>query len=736
MKTSLMVSESDEHNVEMWFEQLIGHYPHAEQLQLKQALNIYQSCFPYMPQTDAIFTIVEMLVRLRLDTEGLIAAILHLLVENNKISLEAVKATFGNETAQLLESAMRMVLLKDLYNLKFQENISPAEKNTHLESLRVMILAMISDVRVVLIKLVERLYEMQQLDSQPKHLQRRIARETLELYAPLANRLGIWQIKWQLEDLALRYSDPETYRRISRHLDRRRTEREHLIEQMINALREALHNNGIDAEINGRPKHIYSIWQKMKKKDKKFSELYDVLAIRILVNTVEECYSALGIVHGCYPPMDNQFDDYIAKPKQNYYRSIHTAVIGPSDNPFEVQIRTKEMHYESEIGIASHWRYKEGKFDKTDEEINKKIFSLRRWQNETNEINSTDLITQFKEEVYGERIYVLTPKGKVVDLPAGSTPLDFAYHVHTSIGHRCRAVSVNGKIVQLNHILNSGDQVSIHVANQERPSRHWLNDTLGFLKTDRAKSKINQWFRLQDRSKNIAEGRSLLNRELFRLNVTEFNLEELVSKYRYNDLDSLLEAIGLGILDMCSIAEALQDRVFPPNSPSIQSKKKHTPPILIQGHFNHMQTYLAECCNPVPEESVVGYVTDRGIQVHRRDCPLVQNSSFDEDGWVNVEWGSPIGLMYPVEIHIKADDRFGLLRDVSTILTEAKINITAVNTLTDENLTANMNLRIEVRDAKQLSKALEKIDSLPNVLEVNRMKPSLANFTLNNLNKN
>lgn len=733
MKTSLMVSESNEHDVEIWFEQLIGHYALAEQQQLKQALEIYRNCFPYMPQTDAIFTIVEMLIRLRLDTEGLIAAILHLLVENNKITLEAVKATFGNDTAQLLESAMRMVLLKDLYNLKFQDNISPNEQQARLESIRIMILAMISDVRVVLIKLVERLYEMQQLDAQPKHLQRRIARETLELYAPLANRLGIWQIKWQLEDLSLRYSEPDTYRRIARKLDRRRTERENLIEQMINALREALHNNGIDAEITGRPKHIYSIWQKMKKKNKKFSELYDVLAIRILVNTIGECYSALGVVHSCFPPMGNEFDDYIAKPKQNYYRSLHTAVIGTDDHPFEVQIRTHEMHFESEIGVASHWRYKEGKFDKNDEEINKKIFSLRRWQNESNETNSADLITQFKEEVYGERIYVLTPKGKVIDLPAGSTPLDFAYHVHTSIGHRCRAASVNGKIVQLNYTLNSGDQVSIHVADQERPSRHWLNDTLGFLKTDRAKSKINQWFRLQDRSKNIAEGRSLLNRELFRLNIMEFNLEELVSKYRYNDLDSLLEAIGLGVLDMCSIADALQDRVFPPNSPSIKSKKKHAPPILIQGHFNNMQTYLAECCNPVPEDHVVGYVTDKGIQVHRRDCPKVQDSSFDEDGWVNVEWGSPVGLMYPIEIHVKADDRFGLLRDISDILTESKINITAVNTLTDDDLIASMNLRIEVRDAKQLSKALEKIDSLTNVLEVNRMKPLIENFTLNAL---
>jgi GTP pyrophosphokinase len=732
-----MISETYEQspNIDTWFNHLIANYAPAEQRQLKQALDIYQHCIPTMPQTSAIFTIVEMLVRLRLDAEGLIAAILHLLVENDKLTVEAVKTTFGEETAQLLENAMRMQLLKDLYHLQFQENISPDEKNTHLESIRVMILAMISDVRVVLIKLVERLYEMQQLDAQPKHLQRRIARETLELYAPLANRLGIWQIKWQLEDLALRYSEPEVYRRIARHLDRRRGEREQIIEQMIHELRETLHNNGIKAEISGRPKHIYSIWQKMKKKSKQFSELNDILAIRVLVNTIGECYSVLGIVHGCYPPMENEFDDYIARPKQNYYRSLHTAVIGPNNHPFEVQIRTHEMHFESEIGIASHWRYKEGKFDSANDEVNKKIFCLRRWQDESKENNSADLITQFKEEVYGERIYVLTPKGQVIDLPAGSTPLDFAYHIHTSIGHRCRAASVNGKVVQLNHVLNSGDQIFIHTAQQERPSRHWLNDALGFLKTDRAKSKINQWFRLQDRSKNIAEGRSLLNRELFRLNVTEFNLEELVAKYHYNDVDSLLEAIGLGTLDTSSIADALQDRVFPPHCVTIQTKKKHSPPILIQGHFNKMQTYLAECCNPVPEETVVGYITDKGIQVHRRDCPLVQDASYDEDGWVNVEWGAPTGVMYPVEIHIKADDRFGLLRDVSTILAEAKINITAVSTLTDDDFIANMNLRIETRDVRQLSKALAEIDSLNNVLEVNRMSPSLADFVLNNLNK-
>jgi len=716
-----------EKNLDAWFEKLASHYTFDEQRQLLQSFDLYQHFYPNLSRTSPIFNILEMLFHLRLDAEGLSAAILHLLIEKNKVTFEELKPKFTQSIINLLESTLRMEFLKDLYTLKFQDNISPEEKQARLESIRVMILAMISDVRVVLIKLVERLYEMQHLDAQPKHLQRRIARETLELYAPLANRLGIWQIKWQLEDLSLRYSEPDVYRRIARNLDRRRTEREHLIEQMINTLREALHNSGIDAEINGRPKHIYSIWQKMKKKNKKFSELYDVLAIRVLVNTIGECYSALGVVHGCFPPMGNEFDDYIARPKQNYYRSLHTAVIGIDENPFEVQIRTHEMHFESEIGIASHWRYKEGKFDTQNEEMNQKIFSLQHCQTES---NTTDLITQFKEEMYGERIYVFTPKGKIIDLPAGSTPLDFAYHVHTSIGHRCRAASVNGKIVQLNYTLNSGDQVSIHVADQERPSRHWLNDTLGFLKTDRAKSKINQWVRQQDRSKNIAEGRSLLNRELFRLNVMEFNLEELASKYRYNDLDSLLEAIGLGVLDMCSIADALQDRVFPPNSPSIKSKKKHAPPILIQGHFNNMQTYLAECCNPVPEDHVVGYVTDKGIQVHRRDCPLVQDSSFDEDGWVNVEWGSPIGLMYPVEIHVKADDRFGLLRDISDILTESKINITAVNTLTDDDLIANMNLRIEVRDAKQLSKALEKIDALSNVLEVSRMKPIIENSTL------
>lgn len=719
-----------EKNLDAWFEKLISHYSFDEQHHLIQAFDLYQSFNQNLSRNSPIFNILEMLFHLRLDAEGLSAAILYLLIEKDQIALEEIQTKFNQNIVRLLEGTLRMKLLKDLYTLKFQDHISPDEQLTRIENIRTMILSMVSDVRVVLIKLVERLYEMQNLDTYPQHLQRRIARETLELYTPLANRLGIWQIKWQLEDLSLRYSEPDIYRYIARHLDCRRTEREHLIEKMINKLQEILHNNGINADVTGRPKHIYSIWQKMKKKNKKFAELNDILAIRILVNTVGECYSALGVVHGHFPPMANEFDDYIARPKQNYYRSLHTAVIGIDDKTFEVQIRTHEMHAESEFGIASHWRYKEGKFDANNEEINKRFFPSPAGQTNS---NTTELITQFREEMYGERIYVLTPKGKVIELPAGSTPLDFAYHIHTSIGHRCRAASVNGKIVQLNHVLNSGDQVFIHLADQERPSRHWLNETLGFLKTERAKSKINQWFRQQDRAKNIAEGRSLLNRELFRLNITGLNLEELVAKYRYNDVASLLEAIGLGVLDMSSIADALQDRVFPPNSPFVESKKKHARPILIQGHFNNMQTYLAECCNPVPEDQVVGYITDKGIQVHRRDCPIVQNSSFDEDGWVSVEWGVPMGLLYPVEIHVKADDRFGLLRDISGVLAEAKINITAVSTLTDDDLIANMNLRIEVRDAKQLSKALEKIDALPNVLEVNRIKPRVGNFTLNNL---
>jgi len=668
-----------------------------------------------------VYSVVNALVELNMDTDALVAAILHSPVENGELGLSEVESQFGPAVAKLIDGVNRMVFINELKSGS-QDLLSPQEKNQQLEKLRKMILAMVEDVRVILIKLAERLHDMQQL----KHLlpvqQRRVARETLDVYAPLANRLGIWQIKWQLEDMALRYLEPEVYHRIARLLDNRRTDRETHIQEMMTLVRDTLAEAGIQAELSGRPKHIYSIWEKMQRKEKPFHDLYDVLAVRIMVHTVTECYIALGLIHGRCPPVPDEFDDYIASPKLNNYRSLHTAVIGPDQQIFEVQIRTLEMHQQCELGVDSHWRYKEQ--SDADQHADKKIAWLRQvltWKDE--EGNTSDFVERFRSELFDERVYVLTPKGQVIELPLGATPLDFAYYIHTGLGHRARGARVNGHMVPLNYLLKTGDQVEIIKTQQERPSRHWLNPQLGYLKTPRALSRVKQWLKQQDTAQHLAHGRSLLNRELHRLDVQGLNLEDLATRFHFDSLDNFLSAIGRGDLNTAQVAEALTEQVLPLTEPAQPHQRGRVGgrSILIQGD-DSIFTYPANCCKPVPDDAVVGYLTDRGVEVHREDCAIIASHRLEDNDTclVSVEWGPPMGQLYPVDIHIKADDRFGLLRDVSSILTQEKINIIGVNTLTDADHIAHMTMRVEVRDVRQLSRALAEIDNLGNVMEVNR----------------
>lgn len=677
------------------------------------------------PEISHVFTLVDSLAELHMDTDTLIAAILYELVDNGDLTLDDVTHQFGNEVAKLVRGVNHMSVISELKEASLHEPMSPEEQAEQTEKLRRMILAMVEDVRVMLIKLAERLHEMRMMRYLSPIQQRRLARETLDIFAPLANRLGIWQIKWELEDLALRYLEPDTYKNISRLLDRRREGRESQIRQMKSLLRRTLLENGIQAEISGRPKHIYSIWHKMQRKKQDFHELFDILAVRVIVHSVTDCYIALGAIHAKCPPIPQEFDDYIACPKNNDYRSLHTAVIGPEHQTFEVQIRTQEMHNNSELGVASHWRYKEG--IEHDQVFERKIRWLRQvlsWQDE--EGSAKDFIERFKSELFEDRVYVFTPKGKIIDLEAGSTPLDFAFHIHTELGLQCKAALVNTRVVSLTYVLKTGDQVEIITDQKARPNRHWLNPQLGYVKTLRARNRIRHWIKEQDTAQHIAEGRSVLARELQRLNVQNMNLQSLAERFNFKNLEDFLANIGRGDTNTAQIAEVLAPQILPLDQPviSLSSRGLKSKPTLYNTSEELIQnSYIATCCKPIPDDAVLGYVTSYGVEIHRVDCATLarHQAESDEECFVEVEWEPPAGTMYSVDIHIKADDRYGLLRDVSSILTEERINIIAVKTATDQEHIANMQMTVEVKDARQFSRALQRIDRLRNVMEVCRV---------------
>lgn len=659
-------------------------------------------------------SVVEILLAMGMDTQTLVAAILHEAVSNQHLSPSQVREEYGDKVAQLIEGIAKMSFINALQNSLDQ---SGEDKQTQNEKLRRMILAMVEDVRVMLVKFAERLHDMRMLKNLDRQQQLRIARETLDIFSPLANRLGIWQVKWELEDLSLRFLEPDSYQRIARLLDSRRIDREAYVDEMMQKVRELLVQSQVKADISGRPKHIYSIWKKMQRKKSEFHKLFDVLAIRILVNSVGECYQVLGLIHTHFPPVPDTFDDYIGRPKNNDYRSLHTAVIGPEDKIFEVQIRTHEMHHHAEFGVASHWRYKEGAAQ--DNILDKRIAWLRQvsqWKEESG--SALDFVDRFKSELFEERIYALSPKGQVVELPQGSTPLDFAYYIHTDLGHRCRGAKVNDRIVPLNYVLKTGDQVEILRAKRECPSRHWLNQQMGYIKTPRARNRVQNWLKQQDIAHHIADGKGLLEKELHRLNVGHLECEQLAHQFNFNTLDDFYAALGRGDLGTSQVAEAINEQILCQPQPSLALREGA---IRIEAN-DGLLTHMAPCCKPVPNDPVIGYITqDQGIAVHHRQCQRVQEwIEENSECLVRVEWGEPVGVVYPVDILVQAHDRFGLLRDVSTILTSERINIIAVETATDAENIARMRMTVEVRNLRQLSRALAKLDALPNIMEVRR----------------
>ena len=600
---------------------------------------------------------------------------------------------------------------------------SAGDGHDQSEALRQMLLAMTDDIRVVLVKLAERVQTLRELAGFDADVRRKAALDARECYAPLANRLGVWQFKWELEDLTCRYLEPDTYRDIAKRLDERRLDREEYIEEIIQQLGDELAQAGLSGyAISGRPKHIASILAKMRKKHLSFEEVYDVRAVRVLVRDVKDCYHALGIVHSLWQPIPGQFDDYISRPKGNGYKSLHTAVIGPESKALEVQIRTFDMHQEAELGVAAHWRYKEGG---KGGQLTDKIAWLRQllaWRQELGD--SAEVAQHFRNELFQDEVFVLTPQGKVIALPHGATPLDFAYSVHTELGHRCRGAKVDGAIVSLGTPLQTGQRVEILTVKQGGPSRDWLTPHLGYLKTHRAQGKVRQWFRQQDLDTHIQEGRNQLDRELHRLGLANVNLEKLAGRLKFARPDELFAALGRGDLGPGQLERALQDEFLPaPEKPLLAVARKGTATpsgVLVEGEAN-LLTQLAGCCKPAPPDPIVGYTTlGRGVTIHRADCPVILTLPEErQDRLLQASWGSQEGELFPVDVELLAHDRQGLLKDITDILMQEKINVIRVNTESLEG-EARMAFTLEVRDIGQLSRFLGRTAHLRGVQQTRR----------------
>lgn len=592
------------------------------------------------------------------------------------------------------------------------------------EALRRMLLAMVSDVRLVLIRIAEQLYRLREARTAPREQQKALAIEAREIYAPLANRLGVWQLKWELEDLAFQYLEPEKYTRIVRALNEKRAEREAALENVRRIFAAELAANEISAVVTARPKHIYSIWRKMQRRDRGIEHIFDIRAVRILVNDVTDCYAALGIVHNRWSYLSGEFDDYIANPKENDYRSLHTAVIGPGNQVVEVQIRTREMHAQAELGVAAHWRYKEG--GTVTNAFDRKIRLLRQLLEPAD--RDGDLLEQIRGDVFEDRVYALSPKGDVVEMPVGATPLDFAYHVHTQVGHRCRGAKVNGRIVPLTYEVRNGDRIEIITAKEPQPSRDWLNPQSGYLAAARSRAKVRTWFRQQDKDQNRKQGREILDRELARLNARELKTDDIAGELRIESTESLCIALGAGDVTPTAIANAIQrlrkDAIEPPAPAKHRRVRRGTADeqVDIRG-VGDLMCNLARCCRPVPPEDIVGYITiGRGVSIHRQDCGnFASLYSRHPERAIDVEWRDPADENYPAELVLQAYDRRGLLRDVSGVLADEKVSVDSIQTSTDhQRMQAQMDIRIYVPGLAALSRVIGKLERVRNVTSVRR----------------
>lgn len=671
------------------------------------------------------------LAELQLDASSIAAALLHDVTEDGGVTIEEMRNQFDPEIASLVDGTSKLSRISwesTQGNLPRQKD--PDAARAQAENLRKMLLAMAVDLRVVFIKLADRLHNMRTLAPLPPEKRRSIAQETLEIYAPLAHRLGIWDMKWQLEDLAFRYLHPQRYREIAHLVVIRRQEREQFVARVSSLLQDELKKAGIRAEVSGRPKHIYSIYQKTERyaaQGKHFSDIHDLFALRVLVDSVADCYFTLGVIHNLWHPLPGEFDDYIANPKENGYQGLHTTVMSLEANPLEVQIRTHEMHRFSEYGVAAHWRYKEG--TKPDMHYEDKIAWLRQlveWQRELS--GAEEFLESVKTDIFIDQVFVFTPKGEIRDLPKGATPLDFAYRIHTDLGHRCIGSKVNGRLVSLNYQLQNGDTVEILTTKTERgPSRDWLNPNLGFINTSQAREKIRQWFKKRERTENVQQGQELLEKELRRLGISLVNQEKIARLFKYDNLEDFYAALGYGDISVKQIAQKLpaQEESPKPAAPAALPALKAPPSSIQVLGVGDLLTHMAHCCNPLPGDDIIGYITrSRGVTIHRSSCSNIAHQD-ERERLIDVRWGNSEQL-YPVLVKVEAWDRVGLLRDISTVVAEDKVNIGAVTLNHGEDNTVVIHLSMETKDMAQLSRLLHRIEGVRGVTGAARSMEAVA----------
>lgn len=672
---------------------------------------------PYIVHPIEVTTI---LANMRLDGETMAAGLLHDTVEDTDLTLDQLRELFGDRVAQLVDGTTKLGAIQWMPDADEGNTRQQREREAQAESLRKMFLAMVDDIGVVLIKLADRLHNMRTLGSMRRDKQVRIAQQTMEIYAPLANRLGIWQVKSELEDLAFRYLHPDEYAHITKELDSRGADSAAALNEILEQLKDLLEGAGIKAELYGRKKHIYSIYRKMNRKNRAFDEIYDVIGIRIIVDDVTQCYSALGLVHGMWHPVPGEIDDYIATPKESMYQSLHTAVIGPAGHPVEIQIRTWEMHHVAEYGIAAHWRYKEG--NKGDQRLEAKITWLRQLMDWRDEVaDAEEFVESLKSDVFQDQIYVFSPAGDIIELPRGATPIDFAYRIHTEIGHHMVGATVNGMQVDLKYQLNNAQVVEIRTSKTVRgPRRDWLQKENGYVTTASAREKIRQWFRRQERDENIAAGKQLLDKELHRLGLA-IKHEEAMAKYpRYTKLDDFYAAIGYGAISPHSITSrldvAIRDVIPEEQKARLPSKPQR---VEVMGAGN-MLTHQANCCKPIPGDPIIGYITrNRGVVYHHQECPNVTHIP-DTERLIPVNWGAQMNETHPVSIIIEAEDRVGLLKDISTLLADQRVNILSVQSQTHDDRTVTFKATVEVVDFDQMNNMIVRLRGLRQVIDVYR----------------
>jgi GTP pyrophosphokinase len=741
-----MVKVRDDHlindgsvNIEAWIATL------EQQIEIKDVEQVRRACLlAQKVETEAIanhalwnadisslqigIEMTQVLAELHLDQASIVAAIVYRPVREGRLKLASVKKQFGSEVAKLIEGVLQMAVLTQAQNASQQKVLGQSE--AQVEHMRKMLVAMIDDVRVALIKLAERTSVIRAVKNALPQRRLKVAREVFDIYAPLAHRLGIGQIKWELEDLSFRYLEPDSYKKIAKLLDEKRLDRQSYIENVVDTLKNAIEGAGIECDIEGRAKHIYSIWRKMRRKNIEFSQVYDIRAVRILVPELKDCYAALGIAHTFWKHIPHEFDDYIANPKENGYRSLHTAVVGPEGNVLEVQIRTPQMHEDAELGVCAHWLYKGTDVNGKDTGYEEKISWLRQvleWHEDLGDLS--ELMGSLRQDVTPDRIYVFTPDGHVVDLQPRSTPVDFAYRVHTEIGHKCRGAKVNGRIVPLNYLVKTGDQIEVLTSNNAKPRRDWLHSENGYVNTSRARAKVAAWFKSQNREQNIADGKSILDSELKRVGLPNQSTALITQEMKFNSQDDLFAALGSGGTRIGQIINHLQKKndSHPKHInqmsllPAAQAQAMDGSDVFIDGVGKLLST-LASCCQPLPGDPIVGYITQgRGVSIHQSGCNNLLNLMQSHSNRITqVSWGNSPEKLYPLDLAVKAYDRRGLLKDITITLANENVNVLAMNTVSQEDGTADVTLKVEVVGLQHLGQIIKKIQMLPNIMDVHR----------------